>query len=44
MITNLRSAFFLMLSLTFFIVILGVPALGTVMRPVRWSERARSAS
>lgn len=44
MITDLRGAFFLLLSLALFLVIIGVLALGTVMRPVRWSERPRPAS
>lgn len=43
MITNLRGAFFVMLSLAFFMVIIGVLALGMVMRPSRWNERPRSA-
>lgn len=43
MTMNLRGAFFVMLSLAFFMVIIGVLALGMVMRPSRWSERPRSA-
>jgi hypothetical protein len=44
MITELRGAFFLMLSLVFFLAIIGLFALSTVMRPGRWSERPRHES
>ena len=43
MFAELRGSFVLMLSLAFFMVILGVLALGMVMRPGRWSERSRHA-
>jgi len=44
MIADLRGAFFLMVSLVFFLLIVGLLALGTVMRPGRWSERPRVAT
>ncbi len=44
MIAGVRSAFFLLMSLVFFLIIIGLLALGTVMRPVRWSERPRHAN
>jgi hypothetical protein len=43
MIGELRGAFILMLSLAFFLVIVGVLLLGMVMKPGRWSERSRQA-
>ena len=39
MITGLRSTFFLMVSFVFFLVIIGVIGLSTMMSPGRWSER-----
>ncbi len=43
MITGLRSTFFLIVSFIFFLIIIGVLGLSTVMSPGRWSERLRSA-
>jgi hypothetical protein len=43
MITGLRSTFFLMVSFLFFLIILAVLGLSTIMKPGRWSERWRSA-
>jgi len=43
MTTGLRSTFFLMLSFVFFLIIIAVLGLSTVMNPGRWSERPRSA-
>ncbi len=42
MITGLRSTFFLMVSFVFFLIIVGMLGLSTIMRPDRWSERTRS--
>ena len=44
MLTEMRGAFFLFLSLAFFMLIIGMLALGMIMRPGRWSERLRQAS
>lgn len=44
MIAGMRGAFFILVALAFFIIIVGLLALGTVMRPGRWSERPRFAS
>jgi hypothetical protein len=44
MLAEMRGAFFLFVSLVFFLIIIGLLALGTVMRPSRWSERTRPAS
>jgi hypothetical protein len=41
MISELRGAFFLVVSLVFFLAIIALVALGTVMQPDRWSERPR---
>jgi hypothetical protein len=41
MLAEMRGAFFLFVSLVFFLIILGLLGLGTVMRPIRWSERTR---
>lgn len=43
MLPNLRGAFFLLVSLMFFACIIAVVAMGTVMRPGRWSDRPRVA-
>lgn len=43
MITELRGAFLLTVSLTLFVCILAILALSAVMRPSRWSERPRHA-
>ncbi len=39
--TEVRGAMVLMLALLFFVLIIGLFALSTVMRPRRWSERPR---
>lgn len=44
MIAELRATFFLVVSLVFFLIILGVLGLSTIMKPGRWSERPKSAS
>jgi len=44
MLNEMRGAFFLFVSLGFFIVILGMLALGMVMKPSRWIERLRHVS
>ena len=41
MITGLRSTFFLMVSFVFFLIIIGMFGLSTILRPGRWSERLR---
>lgn len=41
MISELRGAVVLLVTLIVFVIIIGVLALGTVMRPGRWSERPR---
>ncbi|MEP6960237.1 MAG: hypothetical protein ABI980_16040 [Nitrospirota bacterium] len=44
MLAEVRGAFFLLVSLVFFLIIIGVFVLaGAAMRPVRWSERPRHA-
>ncbi|MEK6763677.1 MAG: hypothetical protein AABY96_13270 [Nitrospirota bacterium] len=43
MITGLRSMFFLVVSFVFFLIIVGVLGLSTILRPGRWSERLRPA-
>ena len=43
MLAEMRGAFFLFLSLVFFLIIIGLLTVGTVLRPVRWSERPRPA-
>ena len=44
MFTEMRGAFFLFVSLGLFIAILGMLALGMVMKPGRWIERLRHVS
>jgi hypothetical protein len=44
MIAELRGTFFLLLSVVFFVAIIGLLALSTLMKPDRWSDRARPAS
>lgn len=44
MLTEMRAAFFLFLSLVLFLIIVGVGAMGIVMRPSRWIDRLRQAS
>ena len=41
MISQLRGAILLLAALLFFLVIIGMLAVGTIMRPTRWSERER---
>jgi hypothetical protein len=43
MITELRATFFLVVSFVFFLIIIGVLGLSTVMSSGRWSERTRRA-
>jgi hypothetical protein len=43
MITGLRSTFFLVVSFVFFLIIMSVLGLSTILRPGRWSERLRPA-
>lgn len=43
MVSELRGAFFLTLSLAFFLVITCVLPLGMIMSPGRWSERSSLA-
>ncbi len=43
MITGLRATFFLAVSFVFFLIIIGLLGLSTVMSPSRWIERMRSA-
>ena len=42
MMTELRATFFLLVSFVFFLIIIGVLGLSTLMKPGRWSERKRS--
>jgi len=42
MITELRATLFLVVSFIFFLIIIGVLGLSTVMRSGRWSERTRA--
>jgi hypothetical protein len=44
MIAELRGAFFLLVAFLFFLIIIGMRALGTVMQPGRWSERPKPAN
>jgi hypothetical protein len=44
MLTEMRGAFFLILSLVFFLIIVGALALGMFMRPGRWIERLKQTS
>jgi hypothetical protein len=41
MITELRAMFFLVVSFVFFLIIIGLLGLSTVMSSGRWSERTR---
>ena len=41
---NMKGAFFLFVSLALCMAIIGLLALGLVMRPGRWSERPRQVS
>jgi hypothetical protein len=44
MVTELRATFFLAVSFVFFLIILGVLGLSTIMNPGRWNQRPRSES
>jgi hypothetical protein len=44
MINELRGTFFLFAAFIFFLLIIGMLVLGSVMRPRRWSERTRIAA
>ena len=41
MMDEVRATFFLVVSLVFFLLIIGVLAVGAMMRPRRWSDRPR---
>jgi hypothetical protein len=43
MVTELRAMFYLVVSFVFFLIIVGLLGLSTVMRSGRWSERTRRA-
>jgi hypothetical protein len=43
MITELRATFFLVVSFVFFLIIIGVLGLSTIMSSGRWSERPKAA-
>ena len=43
MFSELRGAILLLAALLFFLIIIGMLAVGTIMRPSRWSERPRVA-
>ena len=42
MIDELRGAFFLLVAFIFFLIVIGLLALTTVMKPGPWNERSRS--
>jgi hypothetical protein len=42
MITELRAMFFLVVSFVFFLIIIGLLGLSTIMSSGRWSERTRA--
>jgi hypothetical protein len=44
MVSELRGAALLFVAFVFFLIIIGVLLLGSVMRPGRWSERPRVAA
>ncbi len=44
MLAEMRGVFFLFVSLIFFLIIISLLALGTIMSPVRWNERPKPAS
>ena len=44
MINELRGTFLLSVAFVFFLLIIGMLVLGSVMRPSRWSERPRVAA
>ena len=41
MLSELRGASLLLIALIFFLIIIGLLALGTLMKPTRWNERPR---
>ena len=41
---QLRAALFLLVAFIFFLIIIGVLTLGTLMKPGRWSDRPRLVS
>lgn len=43
MITELRGLFLLLTVFIFFLIVIGILALGTIMQSGRWSERPRLA-
>jgi hypothetical protein len=43
MTTELRATFFLVVAFVFFLIIIGVLGLSTIMSAGRWSERKRAA-
>lgn len=43
MVAELHAGFILLASLAFFLIIVAIFSLGMVMRPDRWSDRARFA-
>jgi hypothetical protein len=43
MVSELRGAVLLFVAFVFFLIIIGMLTLGSVMRPGRWSERPRVA-
>ncbi len=44
MVSELRGAALLFVAFVFFLIIIGVLVLGSVMKPGRWSERPRVAA
>jgi hypothetical protein len=44
MLAELQGTSFLFVSLVFFLIIISLLALGTIMSPVRWNERSKPAS
>ena len=44
MVSELRGAALLFVAFVFFLIIIGVLLLGSVMKPGRWSERPRVAA
>lgn len=44
MMTELRATFFLAVSFVFFLIIIGVIGLSTIMGSGRWSERTKAGS
>mgnify|MGYP001560344780 CR=1 FL=1 len=44
MMTELRAIFFLVVSFVFFLIIVGLLGLSTIMNPSRWKERTRAES